>query len=105
MPTATPFNAGRGNGFPFCSTNVDISTASSSEMWTTLSGVNSGNYNSFDEEELAAKISQSLVLAMKLYWNKFKLNGLAAASTGDNSKLISEYSGTSEVWDLSLIHI
>ena len=103
MPTATEFTAlGAGNGFPFCPTKVDISNASDGTMWTTLSGVNADNYTSFGDAALAAKISESLELAMKLYWSKFKINGLTGHSSGDNSELISEFSGTSEVWDGSI---
>ncbi len=36
MPTATSFNAlGRGNGFPFCPTSVDVSGF---DHWVTLAG-------------------------------------------------------------------
>jgi hypothetical protein len=103
MPIAQKFKAlGAGNGFPFCPSKVDISNASDSTMWTTLSGVNADNYTSFGDAALAGKISQSLELAMKLYWNKFKINGLTGHSSGNNSGLISRFSGTSEVWDGSI---
>lgn len=104
MPTATPFTAlGKGNGFPSCFGKVEIGNLSGEIMWTTLSGVNADNYTSFGEAALAEKVSESLELAMKLYWNKFKLNGLSASSSGDNSRLTSRFSSTiSEVWDGSL---
>ena len=87
MPTATEFTAlGAGNGFTSCIRRVDINDLSSGVMWTTLSGVNADNYTSFGGAALAEKASESLELAMKLYWNKFKLNGLSASSSGDLSR-------------------
>ena len=60
MPTTTPFTAlGRGNGFSFCPTKVDVSGF---DHWVTLGGVSSGSAS-------AAKINTSLANCMKLYWN------------------------------------
>lgn len=92
MPTATPFTAlGVGNGFPSCLGKVEIGNLSGGIMWTTLSGVNADNYTSFGGAALAQKVSESLELAMKLYWNKFKLNGLSASSSGDLSRRTSRF--------------
>ena len=101
MPPATEFTAlGAGNGFPQCPIRVDISNEPNSDMWTTLSGVNADNYTSLGDAALAEKVSKSLELAMKLYWNKFKINGLTGHSSGNNSNLISRFGTTiSEVWD------
>lgn len=87
MPTADSFTAlGAGNGFPFCHTSitrVDISNSLySNYKWTTLSGVNSDNYNSFDDATLSQKVDSSRDMAMRIYWNKFKSNGLNASSSG-----------------------
>jgi len=92
MPTTTEFTAlGAGNGFPSCIGKVDIGNLSSGIMWTTLSGVNADNYTSFGEAALAEKVSESLELAMKLYWNKFKLDGLSASSSGNLSRRTSRF--------------
>jgi hypothetical protein len=90
MPTADSFTAlGRGNGFPFCHTNIhqiDISSSYySNSKWTTLSGVNSDNYNSFDGATLSQKVDSSRDMAMHIYWNKIMSNGLSASSSGSYS--------------------
>lgn len=60
MPTATSFTAlGRGNGFPLCPTNVDVSGF---DHWVTLAGVTSGSATE-------AQIKTSLENCMNLYWN------------------------------------
>lgn len=87
MPTADSFTAlGMGNGFPFCHTSItqrDISNSFySNYKWTTLSGVNSDNYNSFDDATLSQKVDSSRDMAMRLYWNKFMSNGMIASSSG-----------------------
>jgi len=107
MPTATPFTAlGRGNGFPFCANKIEINGLPDSTMWTTLSGVNADNYTGFGEAALAEKVNESLELAMKLYWNKFKLNGLSASSSGDLSRRTSRFipidEPVTEVWNGSI---
>ena len=107
MPTATPFNAlGAGNGFPSCVGKIEINGLPDSTMWTTLSGVNADNYTGFGEAALAEKVNESLELAMKLYWNKFKLNGLSASSSGDLSRRTSRFipidEPFTEVWNGSI---
>jgi len=107
MPTATPFTAlGRGNGFPFCVGKIEISGLPDSIMWTTLSGVNADNYAGFEGAALAGKVNESLELAMKLYWSKFKLNGLSASSSGDlsrrTSRLVPIDEPITEVWNGSI---
>ena len=83
MPTATPFTAlGRGNGFPFCLTKVDVSTFPSNYKWTTLSGVNADNYTTFSDSALAEKVNSSLVMAMNIYYNLYKTSGLSASTSG-----------------------
>ncbi len=106
MPTATPFTAlGRGNGFPFCITEIDISTFPSNYKWTTLSGVNTDNYTTFSGSSLLEKVNSSQVMAMSIYWNKFKSNGLSASSSGYSKYRNSRFqptSGLSVTWNTSL---
>lgn len=68
MPEATPFTAlGAGNGFPFCLSKIDVLATGVGlpfSKWTTLSGVSSDN-----PEPTQALIDESLILAMKLFWN------------------------------------
>ena len=81
MPPATEFTAlGAGNGFPSCTDRVNVDTY---DHWTTLSGVNKDNVAGFSASQLEAKIKESLVKAMKLYWNGFSLafSAEAAGST------------------------
>lgn len=79
MPTATPFKAlGAGNGFPTCIPEVDVDDF---DHWTTLSGVNKNSPESSD-----SLIEDSFQLAMKLYWNLFKINGEAAAYRSSSSE-------------------
>ena len=83
MPTATPFTAlGVGNGFPACPTKVDISTFPINYKWTTLSGVNADNYNTFSDSALVEKANSSLVMAMNIYYNLYKTSGLSASTSG-----------------------
>jgi len=66
MPTATSFTAlGRGNGFPFCPAKVNVSTYAN---WITLGGVSSGSASE-------SQINESLVNAMKLWWNLYSMTG------------------------------
>jgi len=69
MPTATSFNAGVGNGFAACLSKVDVSGF---DFWTTFSGVNKDSPTTSD-----ALISESLELAMALFWNVAEMEGLA----------------------------
>jgi hypothetical protein len=76
MPTATSFTAlGRGNGFPLCLEKVDVSGY---DRWTTLGGVSKESPSPTD-----AKISTSLVNAMKLYWNLYSVKGTCSVSGTD----------------------
>jgi len=106
MPFATQFNAlGAGNGFPFCPTKVDVSTLPSDWAWTTFSGVNADNYTSFSGAALDQKINESFVIAMKLYWNKFRSTGFQAQSSGSASEYTSRFQptdGFSRTWSQSM---
>ena len=82
MPTATSFTAlGRGNGFPLCLEKVDVSGY---DRWTTLGGVSKESPSPTD-----AKISTSLVNAMKLYWNLYSVKGTCSVSGSNNVETIS----------------
>jgi hypothetical protein len=85
MPTATEFTAlGAGNGFTSCDYVAQISNY---DIFTTLSGVNNINYNSFSDSQIEEKALQSLALAMKLYWNKYKSGSMSCSFSGtDNFK-------------------
>ena len=74
MPTANNFTAlGRGNGFPFCAINVNVS---SYDNWVTLGGFGKGDAGS----PTSAQIQNSFINAMKLLWNTHDLT--ATANTG-----------------------
>jgi hypothetical protein len=89
MPTATPFTAlGRGNGFPFCPSKVNVSTY---DYWTTFSGVNKNNPTTSD-----ALIQESLALAMKFYWNIYSVNVTTNTQTNSENE---EYSVSSAIAD------
>tara|TARA_R110002153_G_scaffold235728_1_gene389114 strand:+ start:240 stop:1040 length:801 start_codon:yes stop_codon:yes gene_type:complete len=96
MPVAESFNAlGEGTGFRDCrQPKVNISTTFT-EKWTTLSGFNSDSVGAPSEEE----IHNSLVLAMQLFWNPFKITGQAQAawSFGSTSYSKEITSGENEV--------
>ena len=78
MPTATPFTAlGRGNGFPFCPTRVNVSSLPSNDIWTTLSGWNSSSIGTPSQ----ASIDESRRLAMKLFWNGYSISGNSSYSS------------------------
>tara|TARA_R110002167_G_C12455741_1_gene632228 strand:- start:30 stop:806 length:777 start_codon:yes stop_codon:yes gene_type:complete len=67
MPTATPFNAGRGNGFPFCLYSIDVNNSPNGDPythWTTLGGTYKDGSTATQSE-----INLSLMNAMKLFWN------------------------------------
>jgi len=106
MPTATPFNAiGAGNGLPYCPSKTDVSTLPSDRAWTTFSGVNADNYTSFSDADLEQKINESFVIAMKLYWNKFRSTGFQAQSSGSASEYTSRFQptgGFSRTWSQSM---
>ena len=86
MPTATSFAAlGRGNGFPFCASRVDVS---SFDFWVTLGGYAKTSSGNVTQEQ----INNSRINAMKLFWN---VNSLTVASTvGDNTTIDRPYSST-----------
>ena len=66
MPIATPFNAGKGNGFPFCISTLDVNDRGDGqpyEFWITLGGTQKGSSPTQTEIDL------SLENAMKIFWN------------------------------------
>ena len=72
MPTATSFTAlGRGNGFPFCASKIDVSVY---DNWITLGGTAKGNTPTDAEK------TTSLENAMKLWWNYYSATGSFSAS-------------------------
>ena len=75
MPTATSFAAlGKGNGFPFCVPEVDVS---SFPYWVTM-----GNFKKTDSgSPTQEQIDLSLSNAMKLFWN---FNGYTAVLGGNS---------------------
>jgi len=83
MPTATPFTAlGAGNGFPFCPSKVNVADrgdGSPYDYWTTLSGWSKVSTPA-DDAAKATSISESLTLAMKIFWNSYLFSWTA---TGD----------------------
>ena len=77
MPIATSFTAlGRGNGFPYCPTKVDVSVY---DNWITLGGIEKGN------TVTESKKSLSLVNAMKLYWNLYSATASFTSSLSKSS--------------------
>jgi hypothetical protein len=97
MPTATSFTAlGRGNGFPFCASKVDVTQGFNAQIngdryegepgaggsinWVTLGGVSSGSASQ-------AQIDLSLSNAMKLYYNFYSVQAgnLSASSEAEGS--------------------
>jgi len=101
MPTADSFTAlGRGNGFPFCTAKVDLTSGVTSstdgsvgaaDFWVTLGGVSSGTASQ-------AQIDLSLNNAMKLYWNQYSITAgnLSASSSGQSSFALSRSSEIQE---------
>ena len=86
MPTAAQFTAlTEGNGFSFCPPNVDVSVY---DNWITLGGVSSGTATQ-------AEIDDSLVNAMKLFWNTHEVSGTASSSSTGVS--------TSSVTDVTVV--
>jgi hypothetical protein len=81
MPTATPFTAlGRGNGFPFCPDKINVSDRGDGQpydYWTTLDGFNKGSTGVRSDSDLR----DSLIAAMKFYWN---LKGMNASASRDD---------------------
>lgn len=89
MPTATPFTAlGSGNGFPFCLPKVNVADrgdGSPYDYWTTLSGWSKVSTPA-DDAAKAASIVESLQLAMKFFWNLYKVNVTTNTSSSDGSQ-------------------
>ena len=75
---ATPFTAlGAGNGLPACLTKVNVADRGDGnpyDYWTTLSGWSKVSTPA-DDAAKATSISESLTLAMKIFWN---YNGCSA---------------------------
>lgn len=70
MPTATKFTAlGKGNGFPFCPQRVDVDGL----YFQTLGGVTQFNVGGLGAIEKEAKIEDSRLAAMKLFWMFYSL--------------------------------
>lgn len=79
MPVTSPFRVlGRGNGFPFCAINVDVS---SYDNWVTLGGFGKGD-NGFPTSE---QINNSLINAMKLLWNTYDLTATSNTATSSDA--------------------
>ena len=78
MPTATePFTAlGAGNGFPYCF-NQDSEKRDITDFheWVTLGGYKKGDTGGASD----VQIETSRRRAMALFWNAYKLNGVAQA--------------------------
>jgi len=68
MPVAEKFKAlGAGNGFPFCLPKVNVLEYT---KWTTFSGFNDESGGAPTQTQ----IDNSFALAVKLFWNGYKLN-------------------------------
>ena len=92
MPTATPFTAlGRGNGFPYCPRKINVLDRGDGQpydYWTTLDGFNKESTGvRFDSD-----LRNSLISAMKFYWN---LKGIEAlAEQLDDQTIFGDDSGS-----------
>jgi len=74
MPTATSFTAlGRGNGFSFCPSKINVSNYA---RWITLGGTQKGNSATNSE------IQTSFVNAVKIFWNTNQPDGSPNTSKG-----------------------
>ena len=86
MPTATPFTAlGNGDGFPSGGNRqVDKMDITGFYQWVTLGGYKKGDAGGVTD----AQIATSRRRAMALFWNAYKINGVAQAkrdrATGTN---------------------
>ena len=77
MPIATPFKAlGAGNGFPDCSTKIDVSQY---DYWVTLGGFKQSDGGSPTEDQ----INDSLINAMNLVWNCYSFSWTATSDGGE----------------------
>ena len=80
MPVAEKFKVlGAGNGFPFCLRNVNVLEYT---KWTTFSGFNDESGGAPTQTQ----IDESFALAVKLFWNAYKLN---CVSTVEGSTITS----------------
>jgi len=88
MPTADSFTAlGRGNGFPFCATKKNVSGFTN---WITLGGVSGGSAST-------SQINESLVNAMKLWWNLNSMTGSFSASSTHSAEGDLSVSGNTQL--------
>jgi hypothetical protein len=82
MPTATSFAAlGRGNGFPFCPTSVDVSGF---DHWVTLAGYSKTNADA-GSSVTETQIKTSLTRCVNLYWNTELVKTSVDAEASDSS--------------------
>lgn len=95
MPTATRFTAfGRGNGFPFC---IDDENVDSYFDYVTLGGYRKSDTGDPTQQQ----IDDSLVGAMKLFWNSYSLTGRSEGkSFGAEASIGDEEAGTNEEVEL-----
>jgi len=92
-PEATPFAAlGRGNGFPFCPFEFDVTDF---DHWTTLSGYNKDSTEDPTEDD----INNSLIAAMKMFWN---WHGMSAEASFNNDQYNRSGTATDVELDTSL---
>lgn len=92
MPVTTPFKTlGAGNGLTACISD-GFTDMANWEYWTTLSGVNPNNVNSFSDEQLQVKIDESRSGVMSLFWNLYKGQGLAEWTRASTIYSVSETS-------------
>lgn len=101
MPTAEEFTAlGAENGFSQCLTKQNVLERRSGQgeyyQWTTLSGFNKDSTAEMPTEE---QIADSLVLAMKLFWNIYEIKGSATAF--DSFPEPDPWEGTAQVTNAS----
>jgi len=85
MSTAQKFYAdGRGNGFPFCGTAVNVNDVSGVEVenWVTLGGTKKGDALSGSTFEDQRELS--LKNAMKIFWNAYQIIGVADNEVSGN---------------------
>jgi len=85
MPVAIKFESEEvDNGFPYCPSDLDVS---SSDLWTSLSGWSKVNTPA-DDAAKAQSISESLRLAMQLFWNIYEMNGsVSFIESGDSASV------------------
>lgn len=94
MPTATPFKAfGRGNGLPFCTTELAVEPVNGS-IGMTISGYNSsyatwngGNYSGLSTNQGFSQPFSNILDATPFFWNlyDFNLSSSVEAIIGSNT--------------------